>query len=133
MEQPLKENRYAVFFVHRDQTLMLNYERNETNPRITHELTLAVDQFGAVTESASITYPRQTTPHDSEQEKLWVSYTVTNVINKYTDPYWRRHHCPRGSTRNLLLYLYLQSTRKHDHHAPYFPVKLELCRAVTVD
>lgn len=90
MEQPLKENRYAVFFVHPDQTLTLNYERNETDPRITHELTLAVDQFGAVTESASVAYPRQTTPHDSEQERLWVSYTINNVINKDTDPYWRR-------------------------------------------
>ena len=90
MEQPLNENRYAVFFVHPDQTLTLNYERNETDPRITHELTLAVDQFGAVTESASVAYPRQTAPHDPEQEKMWVSYTVNNVLNKDSDPYWRR-------------------------------------------
>jgi RHS repeat-associated protein len=89
-EQPLCENRHAVFFAHPDQTLTLNYERNETDPRIAHALTLAVDEFGSVTESASVAYPRQTTPHDAEQEKLWVSYSVTSVINNDTDPFWRR-------------------------------------------
>ncbi len=89
-EQPQEDNRHAVFFVYPDQTVTLNYERNETDPRIAHALTLAVDEFGTVRESASVAYPRQTTPHDAEQEKLWVSYSVTNVINSDTYPFWRR-------------------------------------------
>ncbi len=89
-EQPQEDNRHAVFFVHPDQMVTLNYERNETDPRITHALTIEVDQFGTVKQSASVAYPRQTTPHDSEQEKLWVSYNVIDVINRDNANFWRR-------------------------------------------
>ncbi len=90
MEQPQGENRHAVFFTHADQTLTLTYERNEEDPRISHALTIAVDPYGAITESATVAYPRQGTPHDEEQEKPWVSYTTTSVINNDADSFWRR-------------------------------------------
>jgi hypothetical protein len=59
-------------------------------PEISHALTIAVDPYGAITESATVAYPRQGTPHDEEQEKPWVSYTTTSVINNDADSFWRR-------------------------------------------
>ncbi len=98
MEQPQGENLHAVFFTHADQTLTLTYERNEDDPRITHALTLAVDPYGTVTESATVAYPRQGTPHDTEQEHPWVSYTTTSVIHSDADPFWRRIGVPHATS-----------------------------------
>ena len=53
------DNHHAVFFTHAREALSINYERNPTDPRISHALTLSVDNFGNVLQSATITYGRQ--------------------------------------------------------------------------
>jgi RHS repeat-associated protein len=58
--QPMGENLHAVFFVHPREKVSFHYERDATDPRVTHDLTLEVDDFGNVLRSVSAGYPRRT-------------------------------------------------------------------------
>src|SRR5580704_2491229 len=58
-------NPHAVLFANERETLSYHYERNPADPRISHDLTLEVDEFGNVTKSASIGYSRRVTPSNS--------------------------------------------------------------------
>jgi RHS repeat-associated protein len=65
--QPRGPNLYAVFFTHPKEQIQFHYERKLypiegrqlADPRISHSVTLATDEFGNVLESASITYGRR--------------------------------------------------------------------------
>jgi RHS repeat-associated protein len=57
--QRKRANRHAVYLVHAREALHLLYERNPVDPRVTHELTLEVDDFGNVTKSAAVAYGRR--------------------------------------------------------------------------
>jgi len=57
--QPKSGNRHAVFFTHPLEAISYNYERNPADPRISHALTLDVDEFGNVLKSAAIGYGRR--------------------------------------------------------------------------
>jgi hypothetical protein len=59
--QPRGENRHAVFFTHPRETITYHYERDPTDPRIQHALTLEVDDFGNVLKEAAIGYGRRET------------------------------------------------------------------------
>jgi hypothetical protein len=59
--QPRGSNRHAVFFVHGCEVINFHYERNPTDPRIQHALTLEVDDYGNVLKEAGIGYGRRTT------------------------------------------------------------------------
>ena len=51
-----------MFFVHPRETITFHYERDPADPRIAHQLTLAVDAFGNVLRSAAIGYGRRRAP-----------------------------------------------------------------------
>jgi len=69
--QPQEKNRHAVFFIHPRETIDFHYERKlyditdagqtqkRADPRVTHAITLAVDDFGNVLQSAAISYGRR--------------------------------------------------------------------------
>jgi RHS repeat-associated protein len=57
--QPKSGNRHAVFFTHALEAINYHYERSPADPRISHALTLHVDQFGNVLKSAAIGYGRR--------------------------------------------------------------------------
>jgi RHS repeat-associated protein len=57
--QPLGPNRHASFFAHPKAGLTFDYERRPDDPRVSHELTLEVDDFGNVLRSVSVGYPRR--------------------------------------------------------------------------
>jgi len=57
--QPFGPNRHAVFLVKPRETLTYQYERLPDDPRVAHELTLEVDDFGNVVRSASVGYGRR--------------------------------------------------------------------------
>jgi hypothetical protein len=75
------ENRHASFYVCECETLTYHYERNPADPRIAHQSTLEVDEFGNVTKAATIAYPRRQPDH-SEQAKWWLTLTDADFINK---------------------------------------------------
>lgn len=57
--QPLENNKHGVFFIHPNETIEYNYERNPVDPRVGHQLTLQVDNYGNVKKSMSIGYGRR--------------------------------------------------------------------------
>lgn len=78
--QPVESNRHVVFFAHDRQSLTYHYERNPADPRISHALTLAVDDFGNVTKATAIVYPRRTPAYD-EQARLLCTYSQSDFIH----------------------------------------------------
>jgi RHS repeat-associated protein len=50
---------HAVFFSHPREALTIYYEREPSDPRVQHALTLAVDDFGNVLKAATIGYGRR--------------------------------------------------------------------------
>ena len=91
--QPLADRRYAVFFTHPRESIAYQYERNPENPRIAHQMTLEVDEFGNVLKSVAIAYPRRN-PAYPEQEKTFVTYTENRVTNKPDEDSWYRLGVP---------------------------------------
>ena len=55
--QPRSGNRHGVFFAHARETVSYHHERNPADPRISHALTLKVDECGNVCRSVAIGYP----------------------------------------------------------------------------
>ncbi len=97
LEQAWETNRHAVFFVHDRETIDYHYERNPVDPRITHAMTLEVDEFGNGLKSVAIAYPRRK-PEFPEQGKTFITYTENQVTNrpndKLGDPDWYRIGVP---------------------------------------
>ncbi len=87
------ENRHASFYVCECETLTYHYERNPADPRIAHQSTLEVDEFGNTTRAATIAYPRRNPLHP-EQAKLWVTLTEAAFINKPNEPDFYRIGVP---------------------------------------
>ena len=73
LEQPRGGNRHAVFFTHPREAITYHYERNPTDPRTQHALTLEVDRFGNVLREVAIVYGRRNSdaslPTDEDRAK----------------------------------------------------------------
>jgi hypothetical protein len=78
--QPLGQNRYAVFFTYARETIAYHYERNPDDPRISHDLTLAVDDYGNVLRSAAVGYQRRE-PAFEEQSRTLATLTENTYTN----------------------------------------------------
>lgn len=57
--QGRRNHTYASFQVIPQESLSYQYERNAADPRVGHSMVLATDDYGLVTQSASIAYPRR--------------------------------------------------------------------------
>lgn len=86
--QPQAGNRHAVFFTHAREAVNFHYERNPTDPRISHALTLEVDRFGNVLKSVAVGYGRRqpdpTLPLQADRDKqtqTLITYTENRVTN----------------------------------------------------
>lgn len=86
--QPRLQNQYAVFKVQESEVLTYTYERNPADPRITHSMTLEVDETGNVLKAAAISYGRKTTNADltateqTAQSKTLIVFSDNRVTNK---------------------------------------------------
>lgn len=88
------KNPHAVFFSHPRESIGYHYERFPTDPRVAHNLTLEVDDFGNVLKSAAVAYGRRHTDpalearDQAKQGELHVVYTENDVTNTgETDEY----------------------------------------------
>lgn len=85
--QPRAGNRHAVFFTHPREVINYQYEREPADPRVSHTLTLEVDEFGNVLKEASVGYGRRqpdlslSPAERAEQSRTLVTYTE----NAFTD------------------------------------------------
>ncbi|MBC8070998.1 MAG: toxin [Deltaproteobacteria bacterium] len=68
----------AVFFVHDREALSMHYERDPSNPRVTHTLVLRVDAHGNVTRAATVAYPARA-PHADVPEQEQGAIAVTEA------------------------------------------------------
>jgi RHS repeat-associated protein len=91
--QPRQENHHAVYFSHALESLTYHYERNPSDPRISHELTLEVDAFGNPLRTLSIGYGRRqpdpglpTQADRDRQTQTLITYTQNSYTNAIDDP-----------------------------------------------
>ncbi|GIX46751.1 MAG: hypothetical protein KatS3mg131_0962 [Candidatus Tectimicrobiota bacterium] len=88
-------HRHAVFFVHPREALTYHYEREPSDPRLQHALTLEVDAYGNVLKEAAIGYGRRQSdmslPTDADRAKqtqrlvAYTEKTVTHAIEADDD------------------------------------------------
>jgi RHS repeat-associated protein len=74
-------NRHSIFLNHPSETVDYHYERNPADPRVSHALTLAVDEYGNVLKSVAIGYQRRTPAYDEQGTTL-----ATLTESQYTKP-----------------------------------------------
>jgi RHS repeat-associated protein len=91
--QPKDSNPHAVYFSHQLETRSYHYERNPTDPRISHALTLEVDTFGNPRKSIAIGYGRRqpdpflpTQIDRDKQSRTLVTYTENDFTNDIDNP-----------------------------------------------
>lgn len=87
-------NRHASFYVCACETLSYQYERNPADPRIAHQHTLEIDEFGNVLKSAAIVYPRRTGSIYPAQNRSYGTYSEAEFINKPNETNWYRIGVP---------------------------------------
>ncbi|MCP4265761.1 MAG: insecticidal toxin complex protein [Candidatus Brocadiaceae bacterium] len=85
--QPRDMNQYGVFLVTESEAIAIQYERDETDPRIAHTLNTRFDEYGNILEAASVVYPRlaadASLPAETqlEQIKTVIIYTDNRFTN----------------------------------------------------
>jgi RHS repeat-associated protein len=85
--QPKGQNKFAVFAVKESEAITYHYERDISDPRISHSLNIKLDEYGNVLESASVVYPRvlanASLPLETqmEQTKTVIIYTQNRFTN----------------------------------------------------
>lgn len=90
--RPKAINRHTVFFPQVDVAITYHYERNPAGPRVSHPLTLKVDDFCNVVNSLSMGYGRQQGQSpllgddQNKQEQTLITHTVNGVTNPIDDP-----------------------------------------------
>lgn len=99
--QHAQENAHAVFFVHPHHTINLHCERKPNDPRMQQETVLAVDDFGNVTRSVAVGYPRRV-PAEPEQGRLWATVTDARFTNRPNESGWYRIGVPIETTSSEL-------------------------------
>ena len=107
--QPRNENSHSIYYTSPKESITYHYERNPDDPRVAHSITLGIDDYGNVTDSASIGYPRRIVPEElPEQGASKISYTHTDFINKCIIPtsttagyHFCGLHLPRTHLRTL--------------------------------
>jgi RHS repeat-associated protein len=93
--QGKRNNSHAVFYGYECENLKYIYERDPSDPRVTHQLTTQVDEFGNIEKSATVAYPRR--PHSErrpEQARSYISYTESRFLNAQEEELWYRVGIP---------------------------------------
>lgn len=89
--QPKDGNNHGVYLNILKEGIKYHYERNPADPRIAHQLTLVFDDYGSITDSVSVAYPRRSgfalkyEEQNEEQARIKAIYTNNRFINKDDD------------------------------------------------
>ncbi|HEY9420618.1 MAG TPA: SpvB/TcaC N-terminal domain-containing protein, partial [Thermoanaerobaculia bacterium] len=81
--QPREGNRHAVFFSHPREAVKYHYERDLTDPRVSHGITLEVDRYGNTLKELAVGYGRRVASTDpaltaddkTKQTRLLITFT----------------------------------------------------------
>ncbi|MEV7099476.1 SpvB/TcaC N-terminal domain-containing protein [Amycolatopsis sp. NPDC051045] len=93
--QPAHGGRPGVFRVETLESMTAHYEGTTDDPRVTHELTIGVDDRGARTSIATVAYPRRV-PEIDEQNQVLIGWSRTNLTT-VDDAVAHRVSVPTGS------------------------------------
>ena len=89
--QELHTNRHASFYPYQEQSLAFHCERKEDDPRVLHELTLEIDEYGNILQNAQVVYPRKSIPGTlpaavrTAQGRMHIISTHTDYTNDVID------------------------------------------------
>jgi RHS repeat-associated protein len=126
--QPRDLNRYAVFLTHARETVSFNYERKLchisehwlADPRVSHTLVLAVDDYGNVLESVAVGYGRRYDDPDPQlrpgDRAIQRQLHITSTESVYTNPIldWDAYRIPLPAEVRT----YELVKVRPDHHSP---------------
>jgi RHS repeat-associated protein len=79
--QPGRDGSRAVTHAYALENVNRHYERDPADPRVDHDLTLEVDEFGVAVRSAAVAYPRRG-PGLPEQSAPLVTYRERDVAHR---------------------------------------------------
>lgn len=91
--QPASGESYGSFMTSDLETLTYHYERNPSDPRTAHTMTLEIDDFGTVLKQAEVCYPRRASTFD-QQLVLLATYIEHDVTHVTGQPDWYRIAVP---------------------------------------
>ena len=76
---PLRRAPTAAFYAWELEALACHYERDPADPRLGHQLTLQVDDYGNVTKSATRRLPAADARRSPSRQRRWSRYTEHDV------------------------------------------------------
>lgn len=82
MIQPKGENKFASFLVIPSESISYGYERNPSDPRISHSFVLETDELGNVTKAISVVYhrvKRPVAPNDIP-DRVWEEQSKSHIV-----------------------------------------------------
>lgn len=89
------DNHHAVFSTQAREVITYHYERNPTDPRVEHTLTLKTDEYGNVLRSVMVCYPRADVPErEPEQNETHLTLTLNRFANRDDQQDWRHVSLP---------------------------------------
>jgi RHS repeat-associated protein len=89
MLQPTTAEEYGSFYPWELEAIACQYERQPSDPRVGHTLTLAIDAWGNVTEQATVAYARRGAHLPSPQAATTVRYVraqFAEIADEVNDP-----------------------------------------------
>lgn len=92
--QPTGHAPYAAFRVLPAESLSLHYERQLSDPRVAHELTLEVDELGYPRATAQVAYGRSGAADDEAQQRTWIQAGVVELRHATASREHFRHGVP---------------------------------------
>jgi RHS repeat-associated protein len=90
--QASTDSQPGIFLIQPRETLTCQLERDPSDPRLTHEVVIASDDFGNVTEAVALAYPRRAAKSEgvAGQAQLLSTYTRNDVLNFPANNDWYR-------------------------------------------
>ncbi len=88
--QPIATQLHGVYHPFEREQIIFHYERNATDPRIEHKLSLETDSFGHIVREAHIAYARRNVL-EPEQGQILATCGTINYATPIESPYDFRH------------------------------------------
>jgi len=85
MLQPQDSHAHSVFTVFGRESVQFSLERDPSDPRVTHGMTLEVDRYGNVLKHLDIAYGRRSSPLTGEEALVQQRSLMTYYENDYTN------------------------------------------------
>ncbi len=100
--QPGRGGKSPSYDVRRNETIVVDYERDTGDPRIHHHLVLALDEFGTEARSVDVAYGRKHSQHALQSQHA-ITVSDVSTISRNDQPTWYRIGVPHQTKTWQLL------------------------------